>query len=340
MVTAAIKTLGIHRDAIVEAIARYPAEQQKLLLDGWDFAETALGGSRDAFADELDYSWDSIYQAYTGRRESVDGICRAIESMLAHHGPAAGLIETVVTRNIRTQLDLARRTRSMAVVVGDTGRSKTSTCEDYARTHRNTIMVQVPSGCVRPALVAAIADAADIPIGKMRERAREHKLLTTLSKSTFLIVDEAGYLLRSHNRGASPIRLLQDLHDIAGIGIACVMRTPHWRELISGPGAEEDEQLVGRMIYRCIIPDYVMTDEIRAICEHFAEAPSKELLEEAYAIASAPVGDQGGAKLRTLIRDDLRKAKLFADANHETLTVEHLRDARDLRTSGGAWPKK
>lgn len=244
------------------------------------------------------------------------------------------LVPTDVTSQYRVVLDNCRRNSRMGVIVARNGRGKTLTADTWIAEQPagTAYRIQCPSRCTRADVVRLIHRAMDggrSATGRQTEPEQESSLYARLTARILLVVDEADYLLAARRRN-SPLRLLQDLHDASRVPIVLMFRPSAWEELVAGRNAMDDEQFIGRLLYRCIVPPRYLRGEVESILKRY----TAEITPAVRTIVRASLQrDDGG--LRALVAD-LVQAKAFSDQEHVPF-VQALAQSAAFRSRGGDW---
>jgi DNA transposition AAA+ family ATPase len=307
---------------------------QKTLIK-W-LADYADRTPKKVISERLGYDWSVIYKVINGKYDaSLDNFLTAVKKLKDAVSTIGGeIIPTIATKKIIETLQNCKATSSMGVISGPTGRGKTLIAQNWALTNSGDVhYMRMPSACRKHALVRTISTALGIGASRTTKNL-EAKILQRCNRNTTLIIDEAGHLLpRSSSASATTtLDYLRDIHDICGCGIIMIFTSVYWGWVETGSHRDFLEQFMGRIKYRCMIPQKILKDEIRAILSTAIPTPTNKILKLAYTIAN-----NGDGKLRTLF-DDLQKAQKFAKKLNQQLSDAHLETARSLRLSGGQWP--
>lgn len=269
-----------------------------------------------------------LYQGkYEGRVEQLVADIRRWVAAERHNV----LVETEVVQQYRLVLDNCRAHSRMGVIVARNGRGKTLTADTWASQQPpgTAVRVQCPSRCSRADLVRLLLAALHVESGKNTEPEQERALFAAITSRYIIIVDEADALVQAR-RKSSPLRLLQDLHDAARVPIVLLFRPSAWTELCGGRHYRDDEQLIGRLLFRCVVPDRYLKSEVEAILSRFVPKVSPALRQ---IVRSALGCDDGG--LRALVADLVSAARM-ADATGCPFE-QALVSASGYRIRGGDW---
>ena len=230
-----------------------------------------------------------------------------------HHYAQQTLVRTPVVIDFERVLANCWHDGRMGVVVARNGRGKTSTVRSWAKRNprANAAIVQCPSVCTRRDLVRLLCQALSIDTTSSPQPAWEQLVFETVKARHMLIVDEAGYLVADdRRRKTSPLRLLQDLHDLCGCPVVLIMRPDQWSRLESGRFANDDEQLLGRILHRSIqIKLAYKKEEIETIIRMYYKGEITKKLH--LAVKTLLDREVGGIRALT---HDLGLAKEFTQA--------------------------
>lgn len=311
-------------------LSGYAPEDRAVLEQALEMA-TERGWSASRFASAVFQTTTVLQRVYQGKYEGrsqdvVQDIRRWVEAERF-----STLIETDVTRQYKVVLNGCRRDSVMGVIVARTGRGKTLTCRTWEQTQPpgSVVMVQVPSRCTRADLVRLLCNASGVSTDTIKEPEQERELFSKITLRHMVIVDEAGYLVQQR-RQTSPLRLLQDLHDSRRCPIVLTMRPPQWAQLVAGRGYRDDEQLIGRLLRRCIVTDRFLRSEIETILRRFVNKIDDSLRKE---VRDSLARDDGG--LRSLVPDLARAREHASDTGIGF--ADAFVEASAYRSIGGDW---
>lgn len=336
---------GMSKDAINIAlnmlkasIAVYEEEHQELIEWLWSYAFDELRASKNALVKAVGMDWKTIYNAFTGKLDTIGSFCTRIEDVKKQMLNSINLVDTVVTRRVQEALDHARDEHAMVTITGPTGRGKTLTARHWARNnnHGRSKYVRVPSGCTRLTLVKELCKRCGISVNGKKTSLLEDRLRSCFGPRNVIIVDEAGHLMPRTGRSTNAIELLRDIHDICGCGVALIFTDVYVSEMKHGSLTDYFEQFVGRIKFEVTIPEQVMEDEINSILGHFHPegAPPIKLFKFALKNAKEREG-----KLRTLFEDLKRARKWARGQERRNIDLKSLAIAVEWRRSGGVWPE-
>lgn len=256
----------------------YSPEQRAVIEEALHVMADRLHWDHDAIAQEIKHDWSTVTRFCQGKPQGdIDGVIAAFAQFAARIGPVAFVRNPFVDDWLRV-LNSARRDGKMGVIVARNGRGKSTTLREWNTRHprANGILFQCPSICTRSDLVELIARAARLKIDGEKRPRWEKYLLSQLTPRQMLIVDEAGYLIRTKAITA-PMRLLQDINDQCGCPIVMAMRPDQWDTLM-------DEQLLGRILHRSIVKCGYKIEEIEPILRSYAKDGISAKLRQAVKI--------------------------------------------------------
>lgn len=313
-------------------LSGYSPDRRRILEEAVDVMSGVLRWDRDAICRDLGgRSWSTVTRFLGGKPQGdIDGVIADFARLVARHAGGAH-IRTPVTEDFERVLGNARADGRMGLIVARNGRGKTITCTDWIRRHprARATYVHTPSGCTRPELVILLCSAAGIDPNAHTQPARERAVFERFTARDMLVIDEAGNLITSH-RSTSPIRLLQDIHDLCRCPVVLVMRPAQWSRFEAGRSLHDDEQFIGRILHRSIVHSPYKSDEVRAILDYYhpGAAVSKSLRR---AIRDELDSETGG--LRALCADLQLAAEFIRDDSGVTFEQAFRTAAARRRTS-------
>jgi len=259
-------------------LGQYSAEQRKTMEQAIEVMTTNLLWDHDAISSAMGRAWTTVARFLQGKPQGDIGeVIADFARLVARYG-ATTLVRTPIVDDYERVLANCRHDGRMGAIVARNGRGKSTTVRDWARRtpRARAVVVQCPSQCTRGDLVSLLLAALDVTVEGAKQPDRERALREHLTARHMLIVDEAGYLV-SDRRKTSPLRMLQDLHDLCGCPVVLVMRPAEWDALVAGRTVYEDEQLLGRILHRSIVRFSYKSAEIEPILRRFCGDPSKSL---------------------------------------------------------------
>lgn len=228
------------------------------------------------------YSYDSLYQALTGRRdpEQLAPLAEAIERYrkMAEENTVrleTEFIEHDLTRRIFSLCDKARARGKIGLLLGESQIGKTVTLTEYKERKeddgsRDTIYVRMPTGGSAYALIFEMALVLHVPT-EQEFMALRRSVLNCFDRRTLLIVDQA------HDGQQDALMFVMEIVDRRKCG-AILAGTGTLKEaLMFGPHARKYRQI----ILRGLPPVQLPAVPSSASLDEFAEA---------YGLGPAPVG--------------------------------------------------
>ncbi|SDH94901.1 AAA family ATPase [Roseospirillum parvum] len=255
---------------------------------------------------------------YGGNTEKIAGqVVRWLKSRQERARTAATLptppsfIATSTTAKITSILQYAQIAPDIAVIAGDAGTSKTSTCEEYCRTTPHAYMATMDPSCASAnAMLAEICSVVGVTerLSTRLSRAIGEQLR---GRSALLIIDEAQHL------SVQALEQLRSLHDKHGLGLALVGNVSIYSRIDGGRTATF-AQLFSRVGMRLTKTKPSRAD-VAALIEAWKIAGDEER-QFLTGIAHKP-----GA-LRQMTKT-IRLACVAAAGDGSAVTIEHLRTA-------------
>lgn len=278
----------------------YTPEQRATMEEALQVMADTLHWDHDIIERQIGRDWSTICRFAQGKPQGdIPGVIADFADLAARHR-LEKLCRTPVVRDFERVLSNCRSDGRMGCIVARNGRGKSATVRDWARRNpkAHATIIQCPSVCTRGDLVQLLCNALVLDTSDLKQPMRERALFARVTSRDMLIVDEAGYLV-SERRRTSPLRLLQDLHDLCACPVVLVMRPGQWAQLMSGRTANDDEQLLGRILHRSVVKIAYKKDEIEPIVALYHGSPmSAKLRQSVKADLDREVGG-----LRALCRD-------------------------------------
>lgn len=317
-------------------LGSYSAADRAILEEALEIARGRNWSARQFSAGVGTKSETVLHKVYHGKYDGdTAGVIGDLERFVAAERGRT-LINTQVTEQYLVVLNSVRRFGRMGLIAARTGRGKTLTADTWisgqpsGTAHR----IQIPSNCSRADLVRLCARARGIDVSGQTEPAQEAALLAGLSRHSMIIFDEVDNLILPRRRTTS-LRLLQDIHDLASVPVVAMMRPSAWAEFVHGRRNRDDEQILGRMPYRCIVPDRYLRDEIEALLAPFLDGDG--VTPQLRSVVRDLLGrDDGG--LRALVADCCEAAEFAASSGQPFATA--LASVSSYRSRGGDWDEK
>lgn len=173
------------------------------------------------------YSGDSVYQAFTGRRDggSLERFCESIENLrkrVDSHGPRLGsmpFIEWRMSKAIFRTCETALRRNRISFIFGPSQTGKTTALAEFKRrNHGSTTMLRIPTGGSLPNLVAALAVHLGINSSRNSMELRR-RIFDAFTAEDLLIVDECHAPLTSGRGSMLSLDFLREIHDETKCGM-------------------------------------------------------------------------------------------------------------------------
>lgn len=300
-------------DTISKGTAELPEEQRILLRwFGGYLRNRNLGKDDIARLLKKDngsyYSYDSVYQALTGRRSeaaiSLDPLCRAIKTFREQvEGVSvlgdSGYIPTRLGEIITERCDRAREARRISFIFGESQIGKSEELKQYQRTHNHgeTIYVEVPTGGSLYQFHYELALSLAIP-ANLKQADLRRRLIDAFDPSMLLLVDEAHRSLRTglmSYRGLQVFDFIRELYNRKRCGIVISM-TNEGRDLFkNGPQRKALEQLWKRRIAPLQLPSTPLADDL----DKFAMAYGLEPADDKEVAISIEVIEEDDTRRKT-----------------------------------------
>ena len=231
------------------------------------------------------YSFDSIYQTFTGRRQesgtSITPIIEAIENFRELETERdrlvkSGFILTRLSTEIWKRCDKARLRQRISYIIGESQIGKTSALKEYQRrnNHGQTIYLETPSGGAKSALLRALALQLGIST-TIRQDELGDRIIKSFDHSMLLIVDEAHRCLKSV-AGVKSMDFIRQLYNQAECGIVISMTNEGKKALLSGTFAGELKQIWKRRIQPLQLPDIPPQDDLDLFSAAYGLEPASD----------------------------------------------------------------
>lgn len=280
----------ISGDVIARAVADLPDREREAIkwLAGYC---TAKNVSHKEVASSLKkkdgeaYHPDSLYQAFTGRREAgqLTPLVEAIEAFRKQVEENTVRLETEFiehtwTRKIDVYCDKARHRRKIGLVYGESQIGKTTTLMVYKERHNHgeTIYVRMPTRASLCGLMVELALVLNVPTS-LKGVQLHRAIINCFDERMLLIVDEA------HEGSVAALNFCREIHDRRKCGVVFAGTNVLRQTLSSGADARNFRQLLLRGLPPLLLP---------------AQLGARDLAEFARAYDLGPAGeDEVGARL-------------------------------------------
>lgn len=284
------------------------------------------------------YSWDSIYQALTGRR-SGEGVSLApmIAAIASFRRIAeereeqieSGFIQTRLYDLIEGRCQRALLRRKIGFIFGDGQIGKSECLQEYARRHNHgqTIYVEMPTQGTLTALLSVLGDTLNV--GRMNNAARAQRIIECFDDRMMLIGDEWHRSL-SRTTGANGLAVqsfIRELYNKRRPGIMLSMTNEGRDAIVHGEHRKTLEQLWRRRIQPLQLPSAPFVDDLDrfAISYGLEPAPDKSLTIKATTL------DDTGREITREYTDNPRKLQAQVSAAEGLgVWITILQDASDI----------
>lgn len=232
------------------------------------------------------YSYDSIYQIFTGGRvrrgENIQPIVEAIETlrtleMEREKLVTSGFIHTRLASEIWKRCDRARLRQRIAYIFGDSQIGKTEALREYQRrnNHGQTIYIEVPDGGAKGSLLKAIAKQLGGISYKITNEQLADRIIDSIDHTMLIIFDEAHRLFKS-NAGLRSLDFIRRLWNESKCGIVISMTNEGKDEFLTGRNAKELQQLWRRRIQPLQLPNVPFSDDLDLFSAAYALPPADD----------------------------------------------------------------
>lgn len=216
---------AIPGDMIVKSTTDLPDDQRTALR--W-FAE--FGRKKDMSVEECaalllkaggeSYSYDSLYQAWTGRRQGgLENLTESIEKFRRRAEEATprqstGFIETSLSRKLFSYFRRAFERKRLGFVFGPSQIGKTTIGANYAEQHNHgeTKMYRMPTGGSLSNLMNEMA-ASNSVSPHSRHSDRRRRIIDSFDENMLLIVDECHQCLLGGERALASLEFIREIID-------------------------------------------------------------------------------------------------------------------------------
>lgn len=305
---AASKRYNIAGDKVFPATENLPAEQRDAIrwLHQYGVTENLAPEDLGLLLRRPDgsfYDGNTVYRALTGRTNpnaSLDNITTAItqlRSKLAEQGELhkAKFIETRLTRRLFKIFDAARLYQKVIFCYSDSQVGKTTTAEEYQRTHNHgqTIYVRCPQGAnLRSILQEIILQASlNIDIHASNNELRR-RISRCFSRTMLLIFDEVHQTVLRRFQ-LETLEFIRELHDRCKCGIVLIGTNIFEDELQRGKHKLLLGQLKRRSLAAIKLPAAPGKKELDAFAAEYGLPPAEgEALELQSSVIKDP--ERGG----------------------------------------------
>lgn len=222
------------------------------------------------------YSYDSLYQALTGRREvgqlgpvaeAIAAFRRQVEESTVHL--ETEFIETAISRKIFAICDKARSRRKMVLIFGESQIGKTTNLITYQDRHNHgeTIYVRLPTGASATQLELELAFILNVPTS-LNGADRRRAIVNCFDSRMLLIVDEA------HEGSVRALNFVREIHDRRKCGVVLSGTKVLREQLHAGPYARNFRQILLRCMPALQLPDRPSKAELAAFAAAYDLGPA------------------------------------------------------------------
>lgn len=331
---AAARRFSISGDVIARTVADLPDREREAIkwLAGYC---TAKNLSHRDVADKLrkedgePYHPDSLYQAFTGRREAsqLTPLAAAIETFrrLVEENTVRleiDFIENPISKKMWDLCDKARRRHKIALIYGESQIGKSTSLIVYKERHNHgeTIYVRMPTHASMGVILRELAIVLNIsPALKTIELRRA--VMNCFDERMLLIVDEA------HEASAAALNFCREIHDRRKCGVVFAGTNVLRQSLTSGVEAKNFRQLLLRGLPPLLLPAQPSPAVLAAFARAYDLGPAGE---EAIGARVSYVDDAGRERTQTItIAPAALQAQVIArDGLGRWCTI--LQEAREL----------
>lgn len=187
-----------------------------------------FGGMLTQPGTDKSYSGDSVYQAFTGRRDqgSLERFCEAIEVLRRRIDETASrastFIETSLTRDVWRVCSKALKRQKLTFVFGPSQVGKTTALAEYAKrnNHGETVFIRLSAGGSLVELMKELAFRLGISV-QCKAVDLRRRIMESFDERTLLVVDECHQALsgRSADRGVASLEFLREIWDRRRCGV-------------------------------------------------------------------------------------------------------------------------
>jgi hypothetical protein len=284
------------------------------------------------------YSWDSIYQALTGRRSESGASLEPMVAAIAAFRRVAeereeqvesGFIETRLYGIIAERCKRALLRRKIGFLFGDGQIGKSECLQEYARrnNHGQTIYVEMPTQGTLTALLSVLGEA--LHVGRMNNASRAQRIIECFDDRMMLIGDEWHRSL-SRTTGANGLAVqsfIRELYNKRRPGIMLAMTNEGRDAILHGEHRKALEQLWRRRIQPLQLPKAPFVDDLDRFAVSYGLEPAPD---RSITIKASGYDDSGGEITREYT-DNPRKLQATVSAEEGLgvwLTI--LQDASDI----------
>ncbi|MBM3851608.1 MAG: ATP-binding protein [Verrucomicrobia bacterium] len=324
----------ISGDVIARAVAELPDREREAIkwLAGYCTAKNLSHREVAASLKKTNgepYHPDSLYQAFTGRREAqqlaplaeaIETLRKQVEENLVRL--ETEFIETAIARKIFALCDKARRRRKIALLYGESQIGKTTTFVVYKERHNHgeTVYVRMPTRASLGAFLVELALVLNVST-QLKGVQLRRALLNCFDERMLLLVDEA------HEGSVAALNFAREIHDRRKCGVVFAGTNVLRQALTTGAEARNFRQLVLRGLPPLLLPSTPPARDLAAFARAYDLGPAGE---EEISARIAYVDDAGRDRTQTvtLAPAELQRQVVGRDGLGRWCAV--LQEARDL----------
>lgn len=282
------------------------------------------------------YSYDSVYQALTGRRAkegaNLQPICDAIQTLrMQVEGVSrvgdSGFIETRLSQVITDRANRSRKRGRITFVFGDSQIGKSECFKHYAQNfeYGETVYIEVATGGSLPSFLEEMALALTVP-PTLKQLRRE--IINKVNRNTLIIVDEAHRGLSADGkRGLALFDFLRELYNRTGCGMVIAMTNEGKKNFRTGRNQKSLEQLWRRRIAPLHLPSVPFEDDLAKFAEAYGLPPASD---DVVTIEITIVNHAGREEKKEFSESSLSLQSRFVEAEGLGVWLSLLQDAADM----------
>lgn len=285
------------------------------------------------------YSGDSVYQAFTGRRDqgSLDRFCQAVEVLRRRIDETASrastFIETSLTRDIWRLCQKALRRQKLTFVFGPSQVGKTTALAEYAQRHNHgeTVFVRMPTRGSVTELMKELAVRLGISV-QCKAVDLRRRIMESFDERTLLIVDECHQALSSRygDRSLASLEFLREIWDRRRCGLV-LCGTDIFRDGLRTHPVLKQLWLRG---YRPLqLPAKPTQGQLAEFARSFGLEPAQD---KNLTVELVDVGDDGEERTRRVTRNPVKLEGEVVSKYGLGRWVGILEDADDLAREKGS----
>jgi DNA transposition AAA+ family ATPase len=284
------------------------------------------------------YSGDSVYQAFTGRRDagSLDRFCDAVDTLRRRMDETASrastFIETTLTRDIWRTCRTALQRHKLSFVFGPSQIGKTTALAEYSRrnNHGETVFIRMPTRGNQGELLKELAFRLGISVHNSQQEHRR-RIMESFDERTLLIVDECHQCMGSFygNRALESLDFLREIWDRRKCGMV-LCGTDVFRQGLRNHKILQQLWLRG---YRPLqLPSRPSQSQLAEFARAFGLEPATDKNMTVEMVLTGPDGEE---QTRRVTRNPLKLEADVVTAYGLGRWVSLLEDAADMASEKG-----